>query len=163
MILYADQFCRSNLLREAGPNFLMLDYPYASMTQGGFLFPEKGETLPMELFAGAVDSIVTQIKADHQLLSESIDRAFATVGNGKDRLDSLLIATYHLPQGVKPNKEFKKIFGDVAPVWYRKTERITVPDSLMLLLPATLRPGTETDNRTLGNTLCHRSGCEGHE
>ncbi len=26
------------------------------------------------------------------------------------------------------------------------------------LLPATLRPGTETDNRTLGNTLCHRSG-----
>lgn len=131
MILYADQFCRSNLLREAGPNFLMLDYPYASMTQGGFLFPEKGETLPMELFAGAVDSIVTQIKADHQLLSESIDRAFATVGNGKDRLDSLLIATYHLPQGVKPNKEFKKIFGDVAPIWYRKTERITVPDSLM--------------------------------
>ena len=131
MILYADQFCRSNLLREAGPNFLMLDYPYASMTQGGFLFPEKGETLPMELFAGAVDSIVTQIKADHQLLSESIDRAFATVGNGKDRLDSLLIATYHLPQGVKPDKEFKKIFGDVAPVWYRKTGRITVPDSLM--------------------------------
>lgn len=131
MILYADQLCRSNLLREAGPNFLMLDHPYASMTQGGFLFPEKGETLPMELFAGAVDSIVTQIKADHQLLSESIDRAFATVGNGKDRLDSLLIATYHLPQGVKPNKEFKKIFGDVAPIWYRKTERITVPDSLM--------------------------------
>ena len=41
MILYADQLCRSNLLREAGPNFLMLDYPYASMTQGGF--PVSGE------------------------------------------------------------------------------------------------------------------------
>lgn len=131
MILYADQFCRGNLLREAGPNFLMLDYPYASMNQGGFLFPEKGETLPMELFSGAVDSIVTQIRADHQLLSESIDRAFATVGNGKDRFDSLLIAAWHLPQGIKPDKEFKKTFGNVAPVWYRKTGRITVPDSLI--------------------------------
>lgn len=131
MILYADQFCRSNLLREAIPHFLMLDYPYASMSQGGFLFPEKEETLPVELFTGAVDSIVTQIRADHRLLSESIDRAFATVGNGKDRLDSLLVATYHLPQGIKPDKEFKKTFGNVAPVWYRKTGRITIPDSLM--------------------------------
>lgn len=130
-ILYAEQFCRSNLLREASSNFLMLDYPYASMSQGGFLFPGKGETLPVELFAGAVDSIVTQIRADHRLLSESIDRAFATVGNSKDRLDSLLVATYHLPQGMKPDKEFKKVFGDAAPLWYRETERITVPDSLM--------------------------------
>ncbi len=41
MILYADQLCRSNLLREAGPNFLMLDYPYASMTQGGSVSGER--------------------------------------------------------------------------------------------------------------------------
>ena len=131
MILYADQFCRSNLLREAGPNFLMLDYPYASITQGGFLFPEKDETLPMELFAGAVDSIVTQIKTDHQLLSESIDRAFASVGNSKDRLDSLLVATYHLPKGIKPDREFKKMFSNATPLWYRETGRVCVADSLM--------------------------------
>lgn len=68
----------------------MLDYPYASMTQGGFLFPEKGETLSPELFTGAVDSIMSQIRADNRLLSESIDRAFATIGNDKDRFDSLL-------------------------------------------------------------------------
>ncbi|WP_294481539.1 type VI secretion system protein TssR domain-containing protein [uncultured Bacteroides sp.] len=131
IILYADQFCRSNLLREAGPNFLMLDYPYASMTQGGFLFPEKGETLPMELFAGAVDSIVTQIRADHQLLRESIDLAFASVGNSKDRLDSLLVATYHLPKGMKPEREFKKMFNNATPLWYRETGRVNVADSLM--------------------------------
>lgn len=131
IILYADQFRRSNLLREAGSNFLMLDYPYASMTQGGFLFPEKGETLSVELFAGAVDSIVTQIRADHRLLSESIDRAFATVGNSKDRLDSLLAASYRLPKGIRPNKEFKKIFSNATPLWYRETARISVPDSLM--------------------------------
>lgn len=131
IILYADQFRRTNLLREAGPNFLMLDYPYASMTQGGFLFPEKGGTLPMELFAGAVDSIVTQIRADHQLLSESIDRAFASVGNSKDRLDSLLVATYHLPKGIKPEREFKKMFNNTTPLWYRETGRVNVADSLM--------------------------------
>lgn len=131
MILYADQFYRSNLLREAGSNFLMLDYPYASMTQGGFLFPEKGETLSMELFAGAVDSIVTQIRADHQLLSESIDRAFASVGNSKDRLDSLLLATYHLPKGMKPDRAFKKMFNNATPLWYRETGRVNVADSLM--------------------------------
>lgn len=131
MVLYADQFCRSNLLREASTNFLMLDYPYGSMSQGGFMFPEKGETLPVELFAGAVDSIVTQIRTDHRLLSESLDRAFATVGNTKDRLDSLLVATYHLPKGVQPNKEFKKMFDGVAPMWYKQTARVTFPDSLM--------------------------------
>lgn len=131
IILYAEQFRRTNLLREAGPNFLMLDYPYSSMTQGGFLFPEKGGTLPMELFAGAVDSIVTQIRADHQLLSESIDRAFASVGNSKDRLDSLLVATYHLPKGMKPEREFKKMFNNATPLWYRETGRVNVADSLM--------------------------------
>lgn len=131
IILYADQYRRSNLLREAGTNFLMLDYPYASMTQGGFLFPEKGETLSIEMFAGAVDSLVTQIRADNRLLSESIDRAFTTVGNSKDRLDSLLVATYQLPRGTRPNKEFKKMFNKAAPLWYRETGRISVPDSLM--------------------------------
>lgn len=130
-ILYADQFCHSNLLREASTNFLMLDYPYASMNQGGFMFPEKEGTLPVELFAGAVDSIMTQIRAEHHLLSESLDRAFATVGNTKDRLDSLLVATYHLPKGVQPNKEFKKMFDSVAPMWYKQTARVTLPDSLM--------------------------------
>lgn len=131
IILYADQYRRSNLLREAGTNFLMLDYPYSGMTQGGFLFPEKGETLSIELFGGAVDSIVTQIRADHRLLCESIDRAFTTVGNSKDRLDSLLVATYQLPRGTRPNKEFKKMFSKAAPLWYRETGRISVPDSLM--------------------------------
>lgn len=131
IILYADQFRRTNLLREGGSNFLMLDYPYASMNQGGFLFPEKGGSLPVELFGGAVDSIMTQIRADHQLLSESMDRAFATVGNSKDRLDSLLVATYHLPQGIQPNKEFKKMFDGTTPLWYKQTSRITLPDSLM--------------------------------
>lgn len=152
IILYAEQFRRTNLLREAGPNFLMLDYPYSSMTQGGFLFPEKGGTLPMELFAGAVDSIVTQIRADHQLLRESIDRAFASVGNSKDRLDSLLVATYHLPKDMKPEKEFKKMFNNATPLWYRETGRVNVADSLMsyyLLLSDTELKQTKERMETL--------------
>lgn len=131
MLFYADQFCRSNLLRDAGNNFFMLDYPYASMTQGGFLFPEKGETLSPELFTGAVDSIMSQIRADNRLLSESIDRAFATIGNDKDMFDTLFIASFGLPQGTKPGKKFKRIFASGSPAWYTESERVSVPDSLV--------------------------------
>lgn len=131
ILLYADQFVSCNLMREANSNFFMLDYPYASMSQGGFLFPEKGELLPMELFAGAVDSIVTQIRTDQHVLSESIDRAFSTVGNTKDRFDSTLLRKFNLPSDVKPDKVFKKMFAGTSPVWYKEVSRIAVPDSLM--------------------------------
>lgn len=131
IILYADQVRHTNLFRDRGNNYFMLDYPEASMSQGGFIFPEKGQRLPMELFAGAVDSLVTQIRADNRLLSESIDRAFATVGNTKDRFDSLLVKAYGLPAGIRPDKEFKKMFDGSAPVWFRETSRTAVPDSLV--------------------------------
>lgn len=131
VILYADQVRHANLFRDRGNNYFMLDYPDASMSQGGFIFPEKGQTLPMELFAGAVDSLVTQIRADNRLLSESIDRAFATVGNTKDCFDSLLVKTFGLPAGIKPDKGFKKIFAGSAPVWFREMPRTAVPDSVV--------------------------------
>lgn len=131
IILYADQFRKGYLLRDAGNNFFLLDYPEGSMTQGGFLFPEKGETLPPELFADAVDTLLSQIRADNRLLSESIDRAFATVGNDRDRFDSLFVSAFGLPQGTMPGKEFKKIFAAGPPAWYRPSERISIPDSLV--------------------------------
>ncbi len=131
MILYADQFCSRNLLRDAGNNFILLDYPGGSMTQGGFLFPEKGETLRTELFAGAVDTLLSQIRADNRLLSGSIDRAFATVGNDRDRFDSLFVSAFGLPRGTMPGKDFKKIFATNLPAWYRESGRISIPGSLM--------------------------------
>lgn len=76
MLFYAELFCRSNLLRDAGNNFFILDYPYASMTQGGFLFPEKGETLSVELFIGAVDSIMSKIRADNRLDGSKFYKTF---------------------------------------------------------------------------------------
>lgn len=131
ILLYADQFVACNLMREASSNFFMLDYPYASMSQGGFLFPEKGELLPIEQFAGAVDSLLTQIRTDYNSLTERIERAFSTIGNTKDKLDGTLVSQYHLPKGIKPGKEFKKMFAEVAPVWYKDVPRMAVPDSLM--------------------------------
>lgn len=131
MILYADQFRDGNLLRDAGNNFFLLDYPERSMTQGGFLFPEKGKTLRPELFAGAIDTLLSQIRADNRLLGESIDRAFATVGNDRDRFDTLFAAAFGLPQGTMPGKEFKKIFAAGPPAWYKPSEQISIPDSLL--------------------------------
>lgn len=131
IILYADQLCRSNLFREVGSNCYMLDYPLASMTQGGFLFPEKGEVLPLELFAGAVDSLLMQIREDNRVLTESFDRAFATVGNTKDRYDSSLVKKFGALPVLKPGKEFYEVFADDDPMWYMPVERIEVADSLM--------------------------------
>lgn len=131
IILYADQLCRSNLFREMGGNCYMLDYPLASMTQGGFNFPEKGEVLPLELFAGAVDSLLTQIREDNRILAGSFDRAFATVGNTKDRYDSSLLKKFGTLPVLKPGKEFQEIFADKAPMWYMPVDRMEVADSLI--------------------------------
>lgn len=131
MILYADQLRQENRLCEAGSNFFMLDYPHGSMTQGGFLFPEKGMSLPPELLAGAVDTLLRQIRADNRLLSESIDRAFATVGDTKDRFDDRFAVYGNFPQGIKPDSVFKAVFGSANPMWYREVPRIGIPDSLM--------------------------------
>lgn len=109
MILYADQFCSRNLLRDAGNNFFLLDYPGGSMTQGGFLFPEKGETLRTELFAGAVDTLLSQIRADNRLLSGSIDRAFAPsamTGTGSTLFLSPLSVCHGEPCPAKTSKRY---------------------------------------------------------
>lgn len=131
VILYADQLCRSNLFREMGSNCYMLDYPLASMTQGGFIFPEKGEVLPLELFAGTVDSLLTQIREDNRMLAESFDRAFATVGNTKDRYDGSLLKRFGPLPLSKPGKEFYEVFADKDPMWYVPVDRMQVADSLM--------------------------------
>ena len=131
MILYADQLRQENRLCEAGSNFFMLDYPRGSMTQGGFLFPEKGMFLPPELLDGAVDTLLRQIRADNRLLSESIDRAFVTVGDTKDRFDDRFAAYGNFPQGIKPDSVFKAVFGSANPMWYSEVPRISIPDTLM--------------------------------
>lgn len=154
-ILYAEQLCRSNLFREMGSNCYMLDYPAASMTQGGFLFPEKNEVLPLELFAGAVDSLMTQIREDNRMLSESLDRAFATVGNTKDRYDSCLVRRFTALPGSKPGKEYREVFAGGDPMWYMPVERMEVADSLMQYR-LLLSEGELASVRSCLETLCAR-------
>lgn len=84
-----------------------------------------------ELFAGTVDSIASQIRADNRLLSKSINCVFVTIPNDRDRFNSLFVTTFGLPQGTKPNKEFKKIFAMLPPTWHRESERISIPDTLV--------------------------------
>lgn len=131
VILYADQLCRSNLFREVGSNCYMLDYPFGSMTQGGFLFPEKDEVLPLELFAGAVDSLMTQIREDSRVLTGSFDRAFEAVGNTKDRYDSCLVKKFGPLPMMKPGKKYNEVFAGSDPMWYMPVKRMEVADSLM--------------------------------
>lgn len=128
--LFADQTCRDNVFRELSRNFYALNYPLASMSQGGVIFPEKGELIQAEVISPAIDSVLTQIRADNMLLSSSIENAFFTVGNTKDKYDSSLTEKLKLPTTAL-NTDFKKLYDGKWPVWYDVRQRITMPDSMM--------------------------------
>lgn len=144
--VFADQYRRENRFREVDENFYLLDWPGAAITQGGVLFPAIGQMFQLEKFSAAMDSLVTQIYADNRLMSRSIDRAFATVGNDRDCYDERLVQAFGLQPDDKPTEEFRKMFYGQSPLWYRTVPRTTVPDSLMqyrLLLSAAERKQLE--------------------
>lgn len=130
IILFADQACQANLFRELDRNFYTLDYPLASMSQGGIVFPEKGELIPAEMLSPVIDSLLTQIRSDNALLSHSIDRAFLTVGNTKDKYEVALIRKFGLST-TGLNQDFKQLYDGKSPVWYDARQKVTMPDSLM--------------------------------
>lgn len=130
IILFADQTCRANTFRELNHNFYTLNYPLESMSQGGIVFPEKGELLQAEMLSPAIDSLLTQIRADNTLLSHRIDSAFLTVGNTKDKYDTTLMRKFGLPTAAL-NKDFKKLYDGKSPVWYNSRSKVTMPNSLI--------------------------------
>lgn len=127
-IVFADQYCRSNIFMEHDANFYLLDYPAASMTQGGVMFPEKEEALALANFEARLDSLHTQIIKDNTLLAESLDLAFATAGSTKDRYADEFTEIFSI-DNTKPNHDFQNTFAGKMPMWYEPTDRIGVTDS----------------------------------
>lgn len=95
------------------------------------MFPEKETNLSIELISGAMDSLLTQIRSDNMMLSGSMDRAFAAVGNSKDKYDKQFASRFSIPVGTRLSEDFKTMYDGNSPVWYTKTGRIAVLDSLM--------------------------------
>lgn len=151
-IVFADQYRRPNLFKEVWENFYMLDYPHASMMQGGILFPAKGQALENEFFPMAIDTILSQIQYDNRSLSSGMELAFATVGNIKDRYDNQL-SQIDIPPYTKLTPEFRKMFVTKAPLCYLSAGRVELPDNEIQYKLMLSKPELENVKTKL-ETLC---------
>lgn len=127
VIVYADQLRKQNRYKESSKNTYKLDFPDRSMTQGWIVFPEKNESMPLEILINSIDSIITEIKWDNNKLISSIDSAFVAVGYHRFKYDSLFIG-YFNPIN-KFDKKLPSYFTE-SPVWNLPTYEVTIPDSL---------------------------------
>ncbi|MEG0518255.1 MAG: type VI secretion system protein TssR [Bacteroidales bacterium] len=131
MIFFANQFCRKNIFREFGDNFYALNNSPVCMSQGGVLFPEKGEQIQLERIAPAIDTLFKQIIFDNTLLSKNIDSAFLTMGNTADKYNPLLCKQFDIPYDTTLNSHFKKLYNGKNPIWYASQQQITIPRHAM--------------------------------
>lgn len=127
VIVYADQLRNRNRYRESSKNIYALDFPDRSMTQGWILFPEKDATLPLDILTTSIDSLVTEVKWDNENITNSLYKAFNTVGNHRYKYDSLFV-DYFNPQ-LAFNRKIPTYFSEI-PAWYIPTQRTSIPDSL---------------------------------
>jgi len=131
VIVYADQLRNRNRYRESAKNIYALDFPERSMTQGWILFPEKDTSLPLDVLTNSIDSLITEVKWDNENLTNSLYRAFNTVGNHRYKYDSLFIDYY------KPTLNFDRklpsYFSEI-PAWYILAQEAYIPDSISHLV-----------------------------
>lgn len=130
-IVYSDQLRKNNVFEEKSKNAFYLDFPKRSMTQGGIYFPEKSQTVDFNQLNTSIDSFIQQIKADHQNLVKSINKAFITVGNSKDKYDASFLTHFNLTQNHKIGPNFKKSFQKTYPLWYQNYIDTMAQDSII--------------------------------
>lgn len=123
LIVDVSQICSENVFTESQKNYYRLDYPKRSMTHGAIVFPEKGKLFSLEMFTSTLDSFITEVKLDNQLLIDSYQKAFRNMGNSKNKCDSVFLEKYNLssPGGFK--KELTENFRSVNPMWLESKEK----------------------------------------
>lgn len=127
IIVYADQLRKQNKYKESAKNVYKLDFPAKSMTPGWILFPEKDATLSLDILTNSIDSLITEIKWDNNNLTNSLYKAFNTVGNHRFRYDSVFV-DYHKGR-LDMNKKLPTYFSQI-PAWYLPSQEVTIPDSI---------------------------------
>lgn len=129
-IVYMDQVKKINRYRESSRNVYALDFPDKSMTQGWILFPEKTVTMPLDILANGIDSLIAEVKWDNKNLINSLYKAFSEVGNHRYRYDSVWVAYHHLPPAHTFDKELPKRFTTQLPAWFMPAQGMYVTDSV---------------------------------
>ncbi|WP_010664695.1 type VI secretion system protein TssR domain-containing protein [Marinilabilia salmonicolor] len=123
LIVDASQFCSENVFTESQKNYFRLDYPERSMTQGAIVFPEKEKMLSLEMFSSSLDSFITEVKADNQLLIDSYQNAFRDLGNSKNRCDEDFLRSFELTSPDLFKEELSQNFKQVTPFWVYPQEK----------------------------------------
>jgi len=117
-IVYADQVKPRNAFRESSRNVYALDYPENSMSQGWLLFPDKSIDVPLlDILSSAIDTFVTEVKTDNNLLISSLYTAFETVGNNRHLYDSLWVNYNHKDPSWELKKELPYRLSQKLPAW----------------------------------------------
>lgn len=126
VIVYADQLRNRNRYRESSKNIYALDFPGRSMTQGWILFPEKDASLPLDILTNSIDSLIAEVKWDNENLTNSLHKAFNTVGNHRYKYDTLFLDYYKPVKGF--DRKLPSYFSEI-PAWYMPAKEASIPDS----------------------------------
>lgn len=132
ILVSPEQVRRENIYVEitGAKNGFRLDFPNRSTTQGFILFPQKGETLPMDVLSNNVDTILQQIRNDNTDIIAHMARAFASAGNNRTRYDSLFIHNFGLDSTRIPSKKLISSFTKENPGWYLPSKTILLSSSI---------------------------------
>lgn len=123
LIVDASQICSENVFTESQKNYYRLDYPKRSMTHGAIVFPEKGKMFSLDMFTSTLDSFITEVKLDNQLLIDSYHKAFRDLGNSKNKCDSVFLVKNNLSSPGRFKKELIENFKSVNPMWLISEEK----------------------------------------
>lgn len=142
ILVSPEQVKRENLYKEIDDvkNSYRLDFPNNSITQGYILFPQKGESLPMNVLSNSIDTIIQQIKQDNISITDYMSKAFSQTGNNRTRYDSLFIQNFGLDTTLIPTKKILTSFKNENPGWHmpsnivvlNKTQNDSIDYRLML-------------------------------
>lgn len=111
-------------------NGYRLDFPDNSITQGGIFFPQKSETLSMEVLTNNIDTLIQEIQVDNKELIEQMSRAFRSAGNNRTKFDSLFIRNFDLSPTLIPQKKLINSFPEEIPGWYLPSAIIVLGESI---------------------------------
>lgn len=130
LLVSPKQLRSDNYFTQAGnqKNGYRLDFPEKSITQGAVFFPQKGETLSLEVLTNNVDTILQQIRADNNSILQYMTSAFAVTGNNRTRFDSLFTIRYGLKADRMPQKTFVSGFKNDLPGWPLPSQAILLLD-----------------------------------
>ncbi len=129
-IVYSKHVKPYSRFRESVKNIYALDFPKGSMSQGWILFPEKSQTLPMNILSASIDTLIMEVKSDNDTLIADLYNAFNTVGNHRFRYDSLWVKYNDIDSTRLMQRELPHKFKKELPAWYLQSQPITLTEDI---------------------------------